>query len=236
LNQSATTTPSHERVRKPLLRVVGVKKNYATPQGALEILRGVDFSLEAGASLALMGESGSGKSTLLHLVGALDQADAGDIFLDDMSLATLGEAARAALRRETLGIVFQQFNLIPSLTVADNLAFQARIAGRFDPDWQGELTRRLGLAELVARYPEQLSGGQQQRVAVGRALASRPRLLLADEPTGNLDEATADAVLTLALELVAATGCAFLMATHSARLAARLGRRALLSGGGLTLL
>jgi putative ABC transport system ATP-binding protein len=219
-----------------LLRVVGVKKNYATPQGALEILRGVDFSLEAGASLALMGESGSGKSTLLHLVGALDQADAGDIFLDDMSLATLGEAARAALRRETLGIVFQQFNLIPSLTVADNLAFQARIAGRFDPDWQGELTRRLGLAELVARYPEQLSGGQQQRVAVGRALASRPRLLLADEPTGNLDEATGDAVLTLALELVAATGCAFLMATHSARLAARLGRRALLSGGGLRLL
>ena len=236
MNQSATTTPSHERARKPLLRVVGVKKNYATPQGALEILRGVDFSLEAGASLALMGESGSGKSTLLHLVGALDQADAGDIFLDDMSLATLGEAARAALRRETLGIVFQQFNLIPSLTVADNLAFQARIAGRFDPDWQGELTRRLGLAELVARYPEQLSGGQQQRVAVGRALASRPRLLLADEPTGNLDEATGDAVLALALELVAASGCAFLMATHSARLAARLGRRALLSGGGLTLL
>jgi putative ABC transport system ATP-binding protein len=236
LNQSATTTPSHERARKPLLRVVGIKKNYATPQGALEILRGVDFSLEAGASLALMGESGSGKSTLLHLVGALDQADAGDIFLDEMSLATLGEAARAALRRETLGIVFQQFNLIPSLTVADNLAFQARIAGRFDPDWQGELTRRLGLAELVARYPEQLSGGQQQRVAVGRALASRPRLLLADEPTGNLDEATGDAVLSLALELVAATGCAFLMATHSARLAARLGRRALLSGGGLTLL
>jgi putative ABC transport system ATP-binding protein len=236
LNQSATTTPSHERARKPLLRVVGVKKNYATPQGALEILRGVDFSLEAGASLALMGESGSGKSTLLHLVGALDEADAGDIFLDGAALAALGESGRAALRRETLGIVFQQVNLIPSLTVADNLAFQARIAGRFDPDWQGELTRRLGLAELVARYPEQLSGGQQQRVAVGRALASRPRLLLADEPTGNLDEATGDAVLTLALELVAATGCAFLMATHSARLAARLGRRALLSGGGLALL
>ncbi len=230
------TTPSDERARKPLLRVVGIKKNYATPQGALEILRGVDFSLEAGASLALMGESGSGKSTLLHLVGALDQADAGDIFLDGAGLATLGEGGRAALRRETLGIVFQQFNLIPSLTVADNLAFQARIAGRFDPDWQGELTERLGLAGLTARYPEQLSGGQQQRVAVGRALASRPRLLLADEPTGNLDEATGDAVLTLALELVAASGCAFLMATHSARLAARLGRRALLSGGGLTLL
>ena len=193
-----------------MLRVVGVKKNYATPQGALEILRGVDFSLEAGASLALMGELGSGKSTLLHLIGALDQADAGDIFLDGAALATLGESGRAALRRETLGIVFQQFNLIASLTVADNLAFQARIAGRFDRGLAGRVRpARLGLAELVARYPEQLSGGQQQRVAVGRALASRPRLLLADEPTGNLDEATGDAVLTLALELVAATGCAF---------------------------
>jgi len=236
LTETATTTPTAESERQPLLRVVGVKKTYATPQGPLEILKGVDLSLGAGASLALMGESGSGKSTLLHLVGALDEADAGDIFLDGAALATLGESRRAALRRETLGIVFQQFNLIPSLTVADNLAFQARIAGRFDPDWQGELTERLGLAGLTARYPEQLSGGQQQRVAVGRALASRPRLLLADEPTGNLDEATGDAVLALALELVAASGCAFLMATHSARLAARLGRRALLSGGGLTLL
>ncbi|MGA8172001.1 MAG: ABC transporter ATP-binding protein, partial [Methylocystis sp.] len=179
-----------------MLRVVGVKKIYATPQGPLEILKGVDLSLDAGASLALMGESGSGKSTLLHLIGALDQPDAGDIFLDGAPIAKLGDGERAALRRGTLGIVFQQFNLVPSLTVADNLAFQARIAGRLDPDWQDELTQRLGLAELTARYPEQLSGGQQQRVAVGRALASRPRLLLADEPTGNLDEATGDAVLT----------------------------------------
>ncbi len=233
MTQIATTTPSANGEPKPLLRVVGVKKIYATPQGPLEILKGVDLSLDAGASLALMGESGSGKSTLLHLIGALDQPDAGDIFLDGAPIAKLGDGERAALRRGTLGIVFQQFNLVPSLTVADNLAFQARIAGRLDPDWQDELTQRLGLAELTARYPEQLSGGQQQRVAVGRALASRPRLLLADEPTGNLDEATGDAVLTLALELVAATGCAFLMATHSARLAARLGRRALLAAGGL---
>jgi putative ABC transport system ATP-binding protein len=235
LSEIATTTPSAKSARKPFLRVVGLKKTYATPQGPLEILKGVDLSLCAGASLALMGESGSGKSTLLHLIGALDRSDGGDIFLDGVALAKLGDGARAALRRETLGIVFQQFNLVPSLTVADNLAFQARIAGRFDPDWQDELIRRLGLGALVARYPEQLSGGQQQRVAIGRALASRPRLLLADEPTGNLDQATGDAVLTLALELVAATGCAFLMATHSARLAARLERRALLSGGGLAL-
>jgi putative ABC transport system ATP-binding protein len=130
-------------------------------------------------------------------------------------------------------MVFQQFNLVPSLTVSDNLAFQARIAGRFNAAWQEELTRRLGLAGLASRYPEQLSGGQQQRVAIGRALAARPRLLLADEPTGNLDEATGDAVLKLALELVAATGCAFLMVTHSARLSAMLERQVLLCSGKL---
>ena len=197
----------------------------------MEILRGVDLTLEAGATMAIMGKSGSGKSTLLHLIGALDQADAGQIFLDGVAIGKLREGERALLRRESLGIVFQQFNLVPSLTVADNLAFQARIAGRFDRSWHDELLCRLGLEGLGSRYPEQLSGGQQQRVAIGRALAARPRLVLADEPTGNLDEANGDAVMTLALELVAASGCAFLMATHSARLAARLERRALLSSG-----
>jgi len=125
-----------------------------------------------------MGESGSGKSTLLHLVGALDQADAGDIFLDDMSLATLGEAARAALRRETLGIVFQQFNLIPSLTVADNLAFQARIAGRFDPDWQGELTGALGLPNSSPAIPNSSrrpTAARRRRAGAGVAAAPAAR-------------------------------------------------------------
>ena len=219
--------------REPLLRVTGLRKSYATPQGPLPVLRGVDLALQAGESLALMGESGSGKSTLLHLVGALDHADAGGIFLDGVEITRLSENDRARLRRERIGVVFQQFNLIASLTVAENLSFQARLAGRYDPQWQAELTRRLGLDALLSRYPEQLSGGQQQRVAVGRAFAARPRLLLADEPTGNLDEATGDAVLALALDLVEATGCAFLMATHSARLAARLGRRARLEAGAL---
>src|SRR5271165_4126790 len=119
----------------------------------------------------------------------------------------------------------------PSLTIRANVAFQARLAGRFDPVWQEELIHRLGLENLLERYPEQLSGGQQQRAAIGRALAVRPRLLLADEPTGNLDEATADDFLELALDVVAATGCAFLMVTHSARLAARLERQVRLSAG-----
>ena len=141
------------------------------------------------------------------------------------------DAGRAALRRDRLGLVFQQFNLIPSLNVEDNLAFQARIAGRHDVAWHTELVERLGLAGLLKRYPEQLSGGQQQRVAIGRALAAKPLLVLADEPTGNLDEATADDVLALARDLVRRTGCGFLMVTHSARLAATLDRHINLSAG-----
>lgn len=226
--QSRTGGPDE---KPPLLRVKGLRKSYATPQGPLAVLKGVDLTLPAGQSLALLGESGSGKSTLLHLIGGLDEADAGEIVLDGVALSGLAEAQRAALRRARIGIVFQQFNLVPSLTVADNLAFQARIAGRFDAAWRDELVRRLGLDGLAARYPEQLSGGQQQRVAIGRALAVRPRLLLADEPTGNLDETTGDEVLALALDLVARTGCGFLMATHSTRLAAKLDRQARLASG-----
>jgi putative ABC transport system ATP-binding protein len=177
----------------------------------LAVLKGVNLTLEAGSSLALMGESGSGKSTLLHLIAGLDEADSGEVRLDDISILRLSDTGRAALRRERLGLVFQQFNLVPSLTIGANLAFQARIAGRFDPQWQDELVHRLGLSSLLERYPEQLSGGQQQRVAIGRALASKPRLVLADEPTGNLDQTTGDEVLKLALDLVAQTGCAFLM-------------------------
>jgi len=208
-----------------------VTKSYATPQGLLPILKGVELTLWPNTTTALMGESGSGKSTLLHLLAGLDDADAGEILLDGEPLSSLPDAARAKLRREAVGVVFQQFNLIQSLTVADNLAFHARLAGRFDRAWTDALAARLRLAPLLARYPEQLSGGQQQRVAIGRALAARPRLLLADEPTGNLDEASADEIMSLALELVAETGCAFLMVTHSARLAARLQRVLTLHAG-----
>ncbi|MGE0022379.1 MAG: ABC transporter ATP-binding protein [Hyphomicrobium sp.] len=224
-------TGSQTHSSGPLLQVSDVRKSFATPQGPLAVLKGVTLSLAAGESLALLGESGSGKSTLLHLIGGLDDADGGAIVLDGVRVTGLDEAARAALRRERIGIVFQQFNLVPSLTVADNLAFQARIAGRCDDAWLAELTQRLGLSSLTLRYPEQLSGGQQQRVAIGRALAVKPRLLVADEPTGNLDEATGDEVLDLALDLIRRTGCGFLMVTHSTRLAARLDRRVTLASG-----
>ena len=214
-----------------LLTLTGVTKTYATGEGPLTVLDGIDLELGAGTSLALTGESGSGKSTLLHLAAGLDVADAGRVALAGVNLTTASDAARAALRRGTVGLVFQQFNLIPSLDVAANLAFQARLAGRHDAAWTARLAQLLGLADLLGRYPEQLSGGQQQRVAIGRTLAARPQLVLADEPTGNLDEATGDAVLDLMLRLVADTGAALLMVTHSPRLANRLDRRVTLSAG-----
>ena len=216
-----------------LLCVETLSKTYASADGPFPVLRGVSLTLEAGESLALTGESGSGKSTLLHLIGGLDRADAGRIMLDGQDIASLDDAGRAALRRGTVGVVFQQFNLIPSLKIADNIAFQARLAGRHDPAWCATLADRMGLTDHLRKYPEQLSGGQQQRVAIARTLAPRPKLVLADEPTGNLDETTAATVMALLLELVAETGAGLLMVTHSQVLAARLQRRLHLRAGQL---
>ncbi|WP_309664871.1 ABC transporter ATP-binding protein [Tabrizicola sp.] len=214
-----------------LLVVTDLEKSFATTEGPIPVLKGVGLSLDAGQSLALTGESGSGKSTLLHLVAGLEAADAGRIMLDGRDIVGMDDRGLAAVRRDKVGLIFQQFNLIPSLDVAANLAFQARLAGRHDPEWTATLAEALGLGALLSRYPEQLSGGQQQRVAIGRTLAARPMLVLADEPTGNLDEATGDAVLDLMLGLVAQAGAALMLVTHSPRLAARLDRRAHLSSG-----
>ncbi|EEE38474.1 lipoprotein-releasing system ATP-binding protein LolD 1 [Rhodobacteraceae bacterium KLH11] len=211
-----------------LLSIDHVQKSYP---GGRPVLNGVSLTLAQGQTLALTGESGSGKSTLLHLVAALDGFDSGEITLDGQPLSPLDDAGRAALRRNTLSLVFQQFNLIPSLTVAQNLSIHARLACQDDPGWTSHLAERLGLADLLERYPENLSGGQQQRVAIGRAMATRPRLLLADEPTGNLDETASAVVLELMLSLVADTGAALLLVTHSPEIASQLDARAHLSGG-----
>lgn len=214
-----------------MLVVEQLRKSFTTAQGVLPVLQGVDMQLARGSSLALMGESGSGKSTLLHLLAGLDRADSGRILIEDLPLDTRDETALARWRRDSIGLVFQQYNLISSLDVAANLAFQARLAGRHDPAWTAQLAERLGLTELLQRYPEQLSGGQQQRVAIGRALAGRPALVLADEPTGSLDEASSEEVLQLMLELVAQAGSSLLMVTHSRQLAARLEHRCFLKAG-----
>lgn len=214
-----------------LLSVQDIHKTYDTADGPFEVLRGIDLTLAAGETLALTGESGSGKSTLLHLIGGLDAPDRGAILLEGKDVAALDDTGRAALRRGTVGVVFQQFNLIPSLKVADNIAFQARLAGQHDPDWAAELADRMGLGLHLNKYPEQLSGGQQQRVAIARTLAPKPRLVLADEPTGNLDETTATTVMDLMLELVTEAGAGLLMVTHSMALAARMSRRLHLRAG-----
>jgi putative ABC transport system ATP-binding protein len=219
---------------RAMLTVSRLSKSYKTPQGELLVLREIDLQVAPGESVALTGESGSGKSTLLHLIAGLDDPDGGEVALDGAVLSRLSESGRALIRRDRFGLVFQQFNLIPSLKVDDNLAFQARIAGRFDPVWHAELAKRLRLSELLQRYPEQLSGGQQQRVAIGRALAIKPAFVLADEPTGNLDETTADEVVRLMRDLVVRSGCGLLMVTHSIRLAALLDRRVHLTAGRLT--
>jgi putative ABC transport system ATP-binding protein len=207
-----------------VLIVEDLRKSFVTAQGSLPVLRGVDLQLEGGDSLALMGESGSGKSTLLHLIAGLERPDGGRILAAGQSLHDQSEAGLARWRRTGIGLVFQQYNLIGSLDVSANLSFQARLAGRHDASWTARLADRLGLAPLLSRYPEQLSGGQQQRVAIGRALAGRPALVLADEPTGSLDEASSDIVLELLLELVREAGSSLLMVTHSTRLAGRLAR------------
>ena len=214
-----------------LLVARNVEKSFPSTDGPVGVLRGIDLDLCAHETLALTGESGSGKSTLLHLIGGLDAPDAGSILVDGHDIARMGDKARAKMRRETVGVIFQQFNLIPSLNVSDNISFQARLAGRHDPAWDDTLITRMGLKAHVHKFPEQLSGGQQQRVAIARTLAARPALVLADEPTGNLDEQTADAVLDIMLQLVAETGAGLLVVTHSQRLAERMGRRVHLRAG-----
>ncbi|SHH75435.1 ABC transporter ATP-binding protein [Marivita hallyeonensis] len=216
-----------------VLSVENVTKSFAGADGATPVLRGVDLQMQAGETLALTGESGSGKSTLLHLVGGLDVVDSGVIRVNGQDITEMDDTARAALRRSEVGVVFQQFNLIPSLTVAANIAFQARLSGRHDPTQVAALAKALGLTPHLEKYPEAISGGQQQRVAIARTLAARPRLVLADEPTGNLDEATAAEVLDQMLALVTETGAALMVVTHSQAVADRMSRHVHLSQGRL---
>jgi len=214
-----------------LLELKDITKSFSGVDGDVEVLRGVSLGLDAGETLALTGESGSGKSTILHISAGLEVPDGGSLHLEGVEINELSEAERANLRRSEVGIVFQQFNLIPSLTVEANIGFQASLAGRRDKTFESELVEELGLGDQLKKYPESLSGGQQQRVAIARALAVRPKLLLADEPTGNLDESTASAVLTAMLDLVGRTGAALMVVTHSAALAEKMDRRVGLKGG-----
>jgi predicted ABC-type transport system involved in lysophospholipase L1 biosynthesis ATPase subunit len=213
--------------------------SYRGAAGATIVLRGVDLSLQAGERVAIVGESGSGKSTLLHLAAGLERPSDGAVRVNGTDLGGLSERERTLLRRLELGIVFQAFHLIPTLTALENVALPLELAGlgrgQDARDRAIEQLSRVGLAGKAHRYPEQLSGGEQQRVAIGRALVHRPALILADEPTGNLDSATGESVFSLLLEQVAATGSALLMVTHSSALAERLDRTVRMVDGRLLL-
>lgn len=208
-----------------------VTKTYFDSEGEVSVLRGINFELKPGKTLALTGESGSGKSTVLHIAGGLEDPTDGNVRVSGQDLTSMDDAGRAAMRRNEVSLVFQQFNLIPSLTVAANISFQAALSGQTDKSYIAGLAEALGLKSHLRKYPESLSGGQQQRVAIARAMAMKPKLLLADEPTGNLDEATADEVLKQMLNLVTEMGSALMIVTHSPKIASLMDREIRLHGG-----
>ena len=216
-----------------VLKLNSIQKSFRTNEGEVPVLSDISLNVLAEETLALRGESGSGKSTLLHIAGALELPDGGSVEIAGRDLSKMDDAERAAVRRRDVAIIFQQFNLIPSLTVASNITFQANLSGPVDKTKIEKIVSALGLADQMKKYPEALSGGQQQRVAIARALVAEPKLLLADEPTGNLDEKTAQAVLEQMLKLVAETDTALMVVTHSQNVAARMDRQLLLIEGKL---
>ena len=216
-----------------VLNLKAIQKSFRTNEGEVPVLSDISLSLLAGETLALRGESGSGKSTLLHIAGALELPDGGSVEIAGKSLSEMDDAERAAVRRRDVAIIFQQFNLIPSLTVASNITFQANLSGPVDKTKIEKIISALGLMDQMKKYPEALSGGQQQRVAIARALVAEPKLLLADEPTGNIDEKTAQAVLEQMLKLVGETDTALMVVTHYQNVAARMDRQLLLIEGKL---
>ncbi len=213
-----------------LLHIQGLSKAHASQP----VFSGISLQLQRGEFVALQGESGVGKSTLLNCIAGLDRADAGLLQLNGVDVGALDEAGGAALRREHLGFVFQAFHLLPHLSVFDNVGLPLRLLGRYDPQRVHALLHSSGLAALAQRLPAQLSGGQMQRVALARALVHGPALVLADEPTGNLDPRSADAVLDLLAAGVAQGGSACLLVTHSVRAAARAQRRLCMRADGLS--
>ena len=208
-----------------MLRCEGLTQTYLSGGRPLTVLKDITFTLEDGGFLAIVGPSGSGKTTLLGLLAGLDRPAAGKIRLDGRDLTTLDEDARARLRAEKVGFVFQSFNLIPTLTARENVQVPSELRGEAGAESRAEeLLRRVGLGDRMHHYPTQLSGGEQQRVALARAFSTRPRILFADEPTGNLDGKTGHTIIELMLELNRELGTTLVLVTHDLQLA-RLARR-----------
>jgi putative ABC transport system ATP-binding protein len=217
---------------KAIVRATGLTKQVDTGRSRLTILEDIDLEVAPGEAVAILGASGSGKTTLLGLLAGLDVPSRGQVLLDGVDLGTLDEDGRAALRRRLVGFVFQSFQLLPALTALENVMLPLELGGAADArDAAHALLQRVGLAPRTDHYPRQLSGGEQQRVAIARAFAGTPRLLFADEPTGNLDSVTGEEIIRLMFELNREQHTTLLLVTHDERLAARCGRRVRLAAG-----
>jgi putative ABC transport system ATP-binding protein len=215
-----------------ILEVRNLTRSYASGNGLLTVVKDVSFSLAPRATCAIVGPSGSGKTTLIGLCAGLDQPTAGEVRLDGVHLGALDEDARARVRNERVGFVFQTFQLIPTLTALENVMVPLELRGQRNVREPAvELLRRVGLENRLAHYPVQLSGGEQQRVALARAFINRPKILFADEPTGNLDSETGKLVVDCLFSLNAEAGTALVLVTHDNDLAARTGRIIRLKGG-----
>jgi putative ABC transport system ATP-binding protein len=220
--------------RNIVLRAENLSKEVSSPEGKLTIVDQVSLSIGAGETVALVGASGAGKSTLIAILAGLDVPTSGRVWLDGQEITTMDEDGRARLRSDRVGFVFQAFHLVPSLTALENVMLPLELAGRRDARAAaGAMLERVGLGSRGSHYPRQLSGGEQQRVALARASVTRPAVLFADEPTGNLDTATGESIYRLLFELNAEAQTTLMLVTHDTGLAARCGRRLRMAAGRL---
>lgn len=228
MTDHTVSSPSSEKAHQsaaPVIMLDEARLDLSSAEGMVEILRGISLSIEAGETVGVLGPSGAGKTSLLMIMAGLESLTGGSISLAENDITTMGEDALAALRRDQVGIVFQAFRLIPSMTALQNVAVPMELAGRRDADEMAATAlEAVGLGHRKTHLPDQMSGGEQQRVAIARAIATRPRILLADEPTGNLDSGTSEKVIATLFEATKSAGAALVLVTHDADLAERCER------------
>ena len=228
MTDHTVSSPSSEKAHQsaaPVIMLDEARLALSSAEGMVEILRGISMSIEAGETVGVLGPSGAGKTSLLMIMAGLESLTGGSISLAENDITTMGEDALAALRRDQVGIVFQAFRLIPSMTALQNVAVPMELAGRRDADEMAATAlEAVGLGHRKTHLPDQMSGGEQQRVAIARAIATRPRILLADEPTGNLDSGTSEKVIATLFEATKSAGAALVLVTHDADLAERCER------------
>ena len=228
MTDHTVSSPSSEKAHQsaaPVIMLDQARLALSSAEGIVEILRGISLSIEAGETVGVLGPSGAGKTSLLMIMAGLESLTGGSISLAENDITTMGEDALAALRRDQVGIVFQAFRLIPSMTALQNVAVPMELAGRRDADEMAATAlEAVGLGHRKTHLPDQMSGGEQQRVAIARAIATRPRILLADEPTGNLDSGTSEKVIATLFEATKSAGAALVLVTHDADLAERCER------------